>query len=52
VVREQIFEDAICVSTLYEIDVEPKKIVAEYTGFLGADLANLVNEASLFAARY
>ena len=41
----------ICVKYLISDKVEPRVIARGTPGFSGADLANLVNEAALFAAR-
>ena len=48
--REQILKVHLRKVPLSE-DVEPSKIARGTPGFSGADLANLVNEAALFAAR-
>jgi cell division protease FtsH len=49
--REQILAVHMKKITKLDVDVKPEQIAALTPGFTGADLANLVNEATLMATR-
>jgi cell division protease FtsH len=49
--REQILDVHMKKITKLDVDVKPEQIAALTPGFTGADLANLVNEATLMATR-